>query len=173
MNKFNICKNYITKIQDMVVPKGALYGKDKYGYWVCINKELYPLDTPTLELYRWNNAQMGWILTVEQSETVRYISECATKFNLWKIAIEYPKLTGLHSISATNDKVIRKHKVQRITSQYDHTNRHNDRQIPLDMWESVAPMMYEEKAGKHTIKRPKWRKCQYTVASKPYVVTNK
>ena len=173
MNKFNICNNYITKIQDMVIPKGALYGRDKLGYWVCINKELYPLDTPTLELYRWNNAQIGCILTIEQSETVAYISQCATKFNLWNVPIEYPKFTGIHAISSTNDKVVRKHKIQRITSQYDHNNRHNDKQVPLDMWESVAPMTYEETAGKHTLKRPKWRKCQYTVDSKPYMVSNK
>lgn len=173
MNKFNICKNYITKIKDMVVPKGALYGCDKYGYWVCVHKELHPLDTPTLELYRWNNAEIGWILTIEQSETVSYISQCATKFDLWKVPIEYPKFTGLHSVSANNDKVVRKHKIQRITSQYDHETRHNSKQIPLDIWESVAPMMYEEKAGKHTLKRQRWNKCKYTTDSKPYVVTNK
>lgn len=172
MKRFNICTNYITKIKDMVVPKGALYGKDRFGYWVCIQKELYPLDTPTLEMYRWNNDKMGWILLLEQSETVEYIVQCATKFDLWKVPIEYPKFTGIHSISANNDKVVRKHKIQRITSQYDYDHRHDHKQVPLDIWETVAPMSYAEKAGKHTLKRTKWRKCQYTVESKPYIVKN-
>ena len=150
----------------MVVPKGALYGKDKFGYWVCIQKELYPLDTPTLELYRWNNEKMGWVLLLEQSETVAYIAQCATKFDLWNIPIEYPKYTGIHSISENMDKVVRKHKIQRITSQYAFENRHRDEQIPLDIWESVAPMMYTEKAGNRRIKRPTWKKTTYV--EKPY-----
>lgn len=172
MNKFNICNNYITKIQGMVIPKGALYGKDKYGYWVCTQKELYPLDTPTLELYRWNNPEMDWVLTIEQSETVRYISECATKFDLWKVPIEYPKFTGVHEIAKNSSNIVRKHKIQRITSQYDYEHRHDKEQISLDMWESVAPMLYEEKVGTKRIKRPNWHKTQYTPESKPYIVKN-
>ena len=100
MNKFNMCKNYITKLYGMPVPKGAFYGKDKYGIWVVIKKEKYDYDVPTLELYRWNNETTGWVLTIERSETVNYICHCADRFDLWNIPVEFPKYTGLHTISA-------------------------------------------------------------------------
>ena len=139
MNKFNMCKNYITKLHDMTIPKGALYGKDRWGVWVCIHKELYPLDTPTLELYRWNNEEMGWVLTIEQSDTVRYIADCATRFNLWNVPIEYPKFTGIHSISANMDKTISRSKRGSLKAGAQrYANRHNHEQVELDTWEKVV-----------------------------------
>ena len=139
MNKFNLCSNYITKLHDMTIPKGALYGKDRWGTWVCIHKELYPLDTPTLELYRWNNEELDWVLTIEQSETVQYITNCATRFNLWNVPIEYPKFTGIHSISRNMDKTISRSKrstLKAASQRYE--NRHDNKQLALDTWEKVV-----------------------------------
>ena len=139
MNKFNMCKNYITKLFDMPVPKGALYGKDRFGVWVCIHKELYTkYKKPTLELYRWNNEETGWILIIEQSDTTKYIADCATRFDLWHVPIEYPKFTGIHKVSANMDKTVTRSKCnsfKRVVRTYE--NRHNSEQISLDTWEKV------------------------------------
>ena len=123
----------------MVVPKGALYGKDCWGTWVCIHKELYPMDTPTLELYRWNNEEMGWVLTIEHSDTVNSIVNYANKFNLWDLPIEYPKYTGIHNISANMDKTISRRKCNTLkrTAQR-HEKRHDHEQVALDVWEKVV-----------------------------------
>ena len=88
-SKFDMIEEFGKSVLDMPVPKGTFYGEDQWGTWVCIHKELYPFDKPTLELYRWNNEQIGWVLTIEQSETVNYICRCANKYDLWKIPIEY------------------------------------------------------------------------------------
>lgn len=138
MNKFNICKNYVTRLYDMPIAKGALYGKDKAGVWVCTHKQLYPFDKPTLELYRWNNEEMGWVLTIEQSATTAYIADCATRFNLWDIPVEYPRLTGLHSISANMDKTTSRKKCNSLKNVNNrHQNRHDKDFFALDYAEKV------------------------------------
>lgn len=133
MNKFNVARGYVLSLNGMNVPKGAFYGRDGHGIWVCMKKELYPLETPTLELYRWNNG--GWCLTIEQSATTAYIKACADKNNLWKIPVEYPRFKGLHTISAQMDKTITKKKSQSLKQ--GRKERRNIYEVPLDYAEKV------------------------------------
>ena len=171
MKPFNIAKGYCHKIADFPIPHGSFYGRDNVSYWYCINKKLYPLDTPTLEIYRLNPADNEWYLLIEQSDTVKMIVERATPAD-WDMPIEYPKYKGIHVISANIDKTITRSKCQALKGgSQKFTNRsENGCAIPLDMWESVAPMTYEEKCGTKRIKRPSWKKTQYKADSKPYLV---
>lgn len=167
MKTFNVAQGYCHKVANFRIPKGAFYGRDDISYWYCINKELYPLDTPTLEIYRFNPKDEEWYLLIEQSETVNTIVGCATKED-WDMPIEYPKYTGIHNISANMDKTITRKKCQAIkngTKQFGN-RKENPNEIPLDLWETVAPMVYSEKVGNKTIKRPRWKKTQYI--EKPY-----
>lgn len=177
MKPFNVARGYCHKIEDFPIPHGCFYGRDSVSYWYCINKELYPLDTPTLEIYRLNPADGEWYLLIEQSETVKMIAEKATPED-WKMPIEYPKYKGIHSITSGIKMVSKSYqtipgKTCFQEMQKIHENRHNTViNQPQDIWESVAPMTYEEKCGKKTIKRPRWKKTQYTLESKPYIVHN-
>lgn len=138
MKPFNVATGYCHKIANFPIPHGAFYGRDNVSYWYCINKELYPLDTPTLEVYRYNPKDEEWYLLIEQSETVKIIVERATKSD-WKMPIEYPKFAGIHSISANIDKTITRKKCQAIKGGAKRfSNRsENPQQIPLDIAEKV------------------------------------
>ena len=164
MKVFNIATGYCHKIQGQPIPKGAFYGRDKVSYWYCIHKELYPLATPTLEIYRLNPEDGEWYMLIEHSSLVQLIVDRATQSD-WDMPIEYPRFTGIHNMSNNMDKVNRKTKVHK-----SHSTPNTD-MIPLDAWESVAPMSYAEKNGSKRIKRPNWSSTQYTKASKPYYVS--
>ena len=175
MKPFNVATGYCHKVAGFPVPRGAFYGRDKISYWYCINKELYPLDTPTLEMYRFNPADEEWYLLIEHSDTVRLIVESATKEE-WDMSIEYPKFKGIHQVSSSIK--MKSQSYQKVPApstfkelQKIHENRHNTvLNQPMDRWESIAPMTYEEKAGKKRINRPTWKKTQYTEDSKPYLI---
>lgn len=171
MKIYNVARGYCHKIADTHIPHGAFYGRDKISYWYCINKKLYPLDTPTLEMYRLNPENNEWYLLIEQSDTVKLIVERATQAE-WDMPIEESKFTGIHSISANMDKTVRRTKSHALkdASRAFWNRNENRNQLPLDMWESVAPMTYEEKVGKKRTNRPRWKKTQYTLASKPYLI---
>ena len=138
MKPFNVASGYCHKVANFRIPHGAFYGRDNVSYWYCINKELYPLDTPTLEIYRFNPADEEWYLLVEQSETVRLIVEKATPAD-WAMPIEYPKYTGIHVMSANMDKTITRKKCQAIKngSKRYGTRMENPHAIPLDLAEKI------------------------------------
>ena len=175
MKLFNVATGWCHKIADTKIPRGAFYGRDAVSYWYCINKELYPLDTPTLEVYRLNPADGEWYLLIEQSETVNKIVQYATAED-WAMPIEYPKYTGIHNVSACVKMVSKSYqaipgKTTFQELQHIHETRNNNvHNQPQNIWESIAPMMYSEKCGSKTIKRPRWKKSQYTADSKPYIV---
>lgn len=175
MKPFNVAHGWCHKIAGYPIPHGAFYGRDNVSYWYCINKELYPLDTPTLEIYRLNPADEEWYLLIEQSNTVKMIVERATSED-WAMPIEYPKFTGIHNVSSEVKMVSKSYqtipgKTTFQELQLIHENRHNNvHNQPQNIWESIAPMMYEEKVGSRRIKRPNWKKTQYTQDSKPYLV---
>ena len=136
MKKFNVCKNFVTVLNGMPIPKGAFYGQDRRGVWVCLETE----HDNTLELYRWQNMRRKceWTLTREQSETTTFICQTADKYNLWDRPIEYPKYTGIHTISdeaARKGRTIQRTKSQALKQGFKrHEERHKD-MIPLDTWE--------------------------------------
>ena len=175
MKLFNVATGYCHKVAGFPIPKGAFYGRDSVSYWYCINKELYPIDTPTLEIYRYNEVEDEWYLLLEHSKTVEIIVASATQED-WNMPIEYPKYKGIHNISASCAMKSKSYQTIKGESNFQklqkaHENRFNNvHNQPQDIWESVAPMTYEEKVGTKRIKRPKWSKTQYTQNSKPYVV---
>ena len=136
MKKFNVCKNFVTVLNGMSIPKGAFYGQDRRGVWVCLETE----HDNTLELYRWQNmrGKCEWTLTREQSETTAFICQTADKHNLWNRPIEYPKYTGIHTISdgaARKGRTIQRTKSQALKQGFKrYEDRHKD-MIPLDTWE--------------------------------------
>lgn len=137
MKRFNICNIYHAKFYGMIIPRNAWYGQDKTSLWVCIHKELYPLATPTLELYRFSE-KYGWVLLQEQSETVNFIKQTADRHNLWGVPVEYPKFTGIHKISANMDKTItRSKKTPFKQANKNQEQRHDNEMIPLDRWEKM------------------------------------
>lgn len=140
MKRFNLCKNFVTVLNGMPIPKGAFYGKDRIGVWVCVETE----PNSPLELYRWQNmrGKCEWTLCKEASSTTDFIKETAAKYNLWDRPIEYPKYTGIHDIS--EDAARKGRTTQRTKSQAKsqvlkrgfqrYEERHKD-MIPLDTWE--------------------------------------
>lgn len=173
MKIFNVAHGWCHKIADTPIPHGAFYGRDSVSYWYCINKELYPLDTPTLEMYRFDTRSEEWVLLIEQSETVKIIVELATKDD-WNMPIEYPKYKGIHNVANTAASMHSK-SYQTIPGkttfqelQLAHEKRHNTvLNQPNDIWESIAPMSYADKFGSKNLNSEKG---QYTQNSKPYIV---
>lgn len=133
MNKFNVAKGHVLTLHEMPIPKGAFYGKDEKSVWVCIHKELYPLEKATLELYRFYGGE--WCLTIEQSSTTAYIKACADKHKLWKIPVEYARFKGIHDISANMDKTISRKRSTALKR--GKVDRKNPYEIPLDFAEKV------------------------------------
>ena len=140
MKKFNVCKNFVTVLNGMPIPKGAFYGKDRIGVWVCVETE----PNSPIELYRWQNmrGKCEWTLCKEGSSTTDFIKETAAKYSLWNRPIEYPKYTGIHAIS--EDAARKGRTTQSTKSQAKsqvlkrgfkrYEERHKD-MIPLDKWE--------------------------------------
>lgn len=166
MNIFNVCRGYTTRINDMVIPKGAIYGKDSIGYYAIFaqqNKTLRDcfiagFEDARFETYRYYAGEW-WIIGVEKSPTMQYVYDCIEKFNLWDSVFEYPKYTGMHLVSTgavgsdrhgvTNSKSYNSVTPKSTGKQLQelHEKRHDHEFIRLNSWEKVAPMIYGERNG--------------------------
>lgn len=164
------------------VPKGALYGKDEFGYFIITDKTTYTAFEPEvhrMDTRRWDSRINDWIIVCgEKSHTIDYIAEHITAEEQ-AFPIEYARLIGLRDMSrgdnlydpAMSRNGVRRHKTKSLHAPTRHT--HPD-QIPLDVWESVAPMMWEEINGHHTINKRNMTnnrpiKAYKYVINRPYV----
>lgn len=142
MKKFNVCYDFNTIIEGFHVPNGAFYGKDRRGYWICVNHK-YINESCTLELYRFD-LWKGWIKSRENSSTVAMIAKKATDNNLWDIPVQYPRYSGIHKITRPLEckKPNIKHDFQskKCTGLREANRLYSERhdvQIPLDIVEKA------------------------------------
>lgn len=177
--KFRVCYSYTCKIgieennrDKTVVPHGAIYGRDEFGYWYCINKEVYPAminGRYALETYRQNPRTGEWFLIIDTTDTIQFVIENLTD-EIISMPVEYPKYTGASALSGKRYKskcATGNPKPNGLKKANDEWfMRQPENTIKLDVWENAAPMMYEELNGKKRIKRPNWSKTQYII--KPY-----
>lgn len=79
MNKFNIANNYCTCLYGFKVPKGAIYGKDNRGIWICI--DLAP-HNERYNIYRISEADI--LVCKKIHKRPLKAEEEKYKINLWK-----------------------------------------------------------------------------------------
>ena len=137
MKKFNINKSRCMSLNGMKIPKGAWYGEDNNGVWVCVHH------TPTsaMELYRFNNESEGWYISVEKSRTSKFIAEVATKHKLWNNNVTYyhrnTQFDGLHKIAKNihqngGGRYFKSTTLKRVNAEYQKKHEHDTEVMPLD-----------------------------------------
>lgn len=111
MNKFNIAKDYCTCLYSFRVPKGAMYGRDSIGMWICQDYRVYTDPGTQRHYYKVKRALNADIILYE-SVKKRPCKLEKTRYNIsiWKSAVIFLDTETGSGIS----KVINKYNPQVI-----------------------------------------------------------
>lgn len=153
MKAFNVCNNFDTRINNLIVPKGAFYGRrtlnllretHKDTWWVIRDKNVYHGTTKKGARYYYIN-MLYWDKTLNMwrsvqlrdnisgawcGEILQFVADHVYDWMI-DIPIEYPKYAGIHDLfddSVRYAQSLRKHKSKTIKqmSKHEAENRLKD-----------------------------------------------
>lgn len=143
--RFAIANSFTCNYGGWNFPKNSWYGHDDSGCWVCVHHERINIESPCLELYRYDEIKKDWYISQEMGKTVDFICVTADKYNLWNTPViwKHPRQEQLEIIYNEHKRnkelsEMMQHKRKHKKNKLHHTlSYYNKGEISLDIAEQV------------------------------------
>lgn len=126
MNKYNIAKDYCTCLYNYRVPRGAMYGSDSLGIWICQDYRVYT-DPGTQRHYYKVKRVFNADITLYEKVNRRHVTTEKTRYSIsvWRSEIVFlDSSTGI-GIS----KILRKYHPKVVPYSQANTRKNNEIQF--------------------------------------------